>query len=635
MRVAVPPPRPILVFDGDCDFCRLWIARWRERTGDRVGYLPFQDPRVEEQFPELDRARCARSVQFIDAAGDVTEGAAAVFGALALSPAGRGPQWLYRNVPGIAPVTEWAYRLVADHRPFFSVLARILVGRPTERPTHHLTRWLFLRALGLIYLATFLSLGTQIVGLVGAHGIQPIRELLPAAFEHNGFGAWWQFPTLCWISTSDGFLRLLCAGGAVLAILLVLDFAPAITLFLLWGFSLSASVAGDVFLGYQWDALLLETGSLAILLGPGRLLPNWLATRLGKPPVADPPPSWIAIWLLRWLIFRLMLSSAVVKLASNDPSWSGLTALTFHYETQPLPTWIGWYAHQLPAVFHQFSCGVMFAIEFGAAALVFAPRRPRFLGAAAIAFLMLLISATGNYCFFNLLTLVLCIPLLDDTAVRRFFPRRMREPVRAKRPPRWRAWLLSAAAVVVLLVTVVQQFKVCRIRIQWPRPIYQAHLHALIDLMPLRSLNTYGLFAVMTTTRSEIVLEGSNDGQRWEAYEFNDKPGNPSRRPRFVAPHQPRLDWQMWFEALRAGRGQPSPWFLAFCARLLEGSPKVLALLGHNPFPDAPPRYLRAVVYEYHFTDLKTRRLTGDWWRRVPRGLYTPVLSLQPRPTSP
>ena len=370
IRIASPPSKPVLVFDGDCNFCRRWISRWREATGERIEYVPFQHPSVAERFPELPREQCEQAVQLIDADGAVHSSAEAVFRALAFAPQFRWPLWLYQHVPGVAPGAEFLYRFVAKHRTGFSLLTRFLWGQHVEEPTYLFNRWLFLRFLGLIYLVAFISLWTQVDGLIGSHGIAPAAQFMEMvrnwAGEHNRWDAHLIAPTLCWFSASDAFLHFLCAGGTVLSVLLIFGIAPAPVLALLWLFYLSLSVVSDIFLGYQWDALLLETGLLAIFFAPLQLRP-----RLTR----EAPPSRTMLWLLRWLLFRLMFASGVVKLAAHDPTWRGLTALTYHYETQPLPTWIGWYAHQCPVWFQKFSCGVMFAIELGAPFLIFAPRR--------------------------------------------------------------------------------------------------------------------------------------------------------------------------------------------------------------------------------------------------------------------
>ncbi len=318
-----------------------------------------------------------------------------------------------------------------------------------------------------------------------------------------------------------------------------------------------------------------------------------------------------------------MFLSGAVKLASGDPTWANLTALTLHYETQPLPTPLGWYAHQLPAWFHRASCVAMFVIELAAPFLFFVPwRRVRHAAALATIALMGIIALTGNYTFFNLLTAALCLPLLDNAfwsglAPRMAWGRALRSLGEAGAPlhsaPRW---LLRPVAAFVLIVTAIQA---------GPSFIHRWQLSdrantALAAVAPFRTLNNYGLFRVMTTTRAEIVIEGSRDGRTWTAYEFRHKPGDLSRRPTWVAPHQPRLDWQMWFAAL--GRVEQNRWVLSLCEHLLKNTPAVTGLLATNPFAAEPPAHLRAVLYEYHFTTREQRAATGRWWRRTPVDYY-------------
>jgi len=610
--------KPLLVYDGDCHFCRRWITRWQSLTGERVEYAPFQE--VAGLFPEIPLEKFGASVQLIETDGLVFEGAEAVFRSLAYAP---GKSWLlrvYRKVPAAARLSEWVYRFVAGHRPGFSRLTRWLWGRHLERPTYFLPRWLFLRILGAIYLAAFLSLGSQLSGLIGKDGILPSGRFLEAVAASLGPERYRLLPTLCWFNTGDGLPHLLWKGGAFLSCLLMLGVAPVPVLFLLWAFYLSLSTVCRDFLGFQWDILLLETGFLAIFFAPGRFLP-----RLSR----ESPPSPVVLWLLRWLLFRLLFSSGVVKLASGDPTWWNLTALTFHYETQPLPTWIGWYAHQLPLVLQKFSAAVMFVIELGVPFLIFLPRRPRFVAFGLIVFFQTLIALTGNYCFFNLLTLALCLLLLDDASLGRFFPGEVAK--RAERPrPRgvgkiFRRLAVAGVAILVLPLGCMALSRSFRRPIRWPSAMER--LEAWV--VPFRIVSGYGLFARMTNPRDEIIIEGSRDGQTWVPYEFRWKPGDPLRRPGFVEPHQPRLDWQMWFAALGDYRSPRNLWFRNLLIRLLQGSREVLALLDKNPFPDAPPRYVRAQLYEYHFTDPAMRRAGGGWWRRELKRPYCPVLSLR------
>jgi hypothetical protein len=304
-----------------------------------------------------------------------------------------------------------------------------------------------------------------------------------------------------------------------------------------------------------------------------------------------------------------------VKLASGDPSWRDLTAMAVHYETQPIPTPIAWYAHLLPLWLQRFSTAMVLVIELAVPFMIAAGRYPRRVAAVILIGLQLMIAVTGNYAFFNLLTVALCVTLLDDgaPAIRRW------APTASMTAERSRLWLPAIVAIVTVPVSV----SILGGQLGFTRPPAVGWLAGAID--PLRSVNGYGLFAVMTTTRPEIVVEGSQDGSTWKAYEFFDKPGDLSRRPPWVAPFQPRLDWQMWFAAL--GRFDNEVWFQRFCARLLEGSPPVTKLLAVNPFPDTPPRFVRATLYRYRFTDWSTGRSTGMWWMRERVGDYAPVLS--------
>lgn len=487
--------------------------------------------------------------------------------------------------------------------------------------TYVIASWLFLRVMGLIYLAAFLSLAVQIRGLIGRDGILPLEDFL-ASRRRLGLRRLWRIPTLCWLNASDTFLSLLCWGGVALSLLLVIGLAPLPISILLWAFYLSLFTACRIFLGYQWDILLLETGFLAIFLSP----PEWLPS---LPPVAAPPK--IAVWLGWWLLFRLMFSSGFVKWRSRDRSWRNLTALRYHYETQPLPTPLAWYAHQLPLASHKLSTALMFFVELVVPFLIFAPPPIRYFAGCSIAVLMFLIWATGNYAFFNLLSIALCILLFDDRALRPIMNWLCADgimPVAAIHPPAWFAWVAFAAVPLIGLLSFQPILRLFRFELRWPKPI-----DAAFELLePFRLVNSYGLFAVMTTERPEIVVEGSHDGREWRAYEFKWKPGDVKRAPRIVAPHQPRLDWQMWFAAL--GFYQNNPWFRSFLLRLLESSPDVTALLQNNPFPGQPPRFIRAVLYQYRFTNFRERRATGAWWKRERRGSYCPVMELEQRQPS-
>lgn len=469
----------------------------------------------------------------------------------------------------------------------------------TPRPEHARIAALFLRAVGVIHLLAFLSLLPQVLGLVGSHGILPAADMLQALAAATGPERFRRLPTLFWLDAGDVALVGACAAGALLGALLALGFAPFLLLVLLWALYLSLVNVGQVFLGYQWDGLLLETTLLALTLAPI----GW------RPGPREPPRS--ALLLLRFLLFRLMLASGLAKLLSGDPLWRGLLALRVHYETQPLPTWLGFYAHQLPADVQSACCLVILVIEIGVPFLAFAPRRLRKLAFLPLVLLQALIAATGNFAFFNLLTAALCLLLLDDATLKG----RVDEGPLASPTPVRRAAATAAAALAIALSLV--PFLAPLARLPWPG----AALSAYEAVAPFRSLNVYGLFAVMTPDRPEIQVEGSRDGVEWRPYAFRYKPGDPKRAPGFVAPHQPRLDWQMWFAALRGHCGSEA-WFQGFLDRLREGEPSVLALLAADPFAGRPPAFVRARLLDYRFSTLAERRRTGEYWQTADKGLY-------------
>ena len=497
------------------------------------------------------------------------------------------------------------------------LLNRGLWGDHRQQPSpDFLTRWLFLRGLGVIYLIAFISLWVQVTGLIGNHGILPASDLMTQAervFETNNIGLdrYRQLPTLCWLSSTDTSLKIQCALGTALALALIAGLAQPIALIGLWILYLSLVTVGQEFLSFQWDYLLLETGLLAIFFAPWKILPR---------PSREKPPSRAILWALRILLFKLMFLSGVVKLTSGDPLWRNLTALSRHYETQPIPNVIAWYFHLMPMWFHKTSCVMMFAVELLAPFLLFAPRRPRLLGAIAIASLQLFILLTGNFTFFNWLTIVLCIVACDDFTLKAILPSKLSNHYNS--PPTKATGWTNLPSTVIAVFAIVLSMSLILSALGASLPMMAVYRW----LAPFGSFNRYGLFAVMTPDRPEIIVEGSNDRVEWKEYSFRYKPGALNRRPPFVAPHQPRLDWQMWFAAL--GDARSNPWFVNFCVRLLQGSPEVLALMDKNPFPTAPPKYIRARLYDYKFTTHEERRLTGNWWKCELKGEYLPPISL-------
>jgi hypothetical protein len=382
---------------------------------------------------------------------------------------------------------------------------------------------------------------------------------------------------------------------------LIFNLLPRASLFLLYGLYLSLLYGGQAFMTYQWDTFLLEAGFLALLLS--------LATMPG-------------IFLLRWLLFRFMFMSGVVKLLSGDPNWWNLSALSYHFLTQPLPTPFAWYAANLPPGALKFATGVTFFIELVLPFLIFCPRRMRFLAAFGILVLEGLILITGNYNWFNLQTILLCLLLFDDAALKKVLPQylaRLWLRPKSGTPRRPVTVIVGALAAMIMFSSLVQMNE----RFGGNPPAVVQAVDSLIE--PLHIVSSYGLFAVMTTKRNEILVEGSDDGIQWREYEFKYKPGDVMRRPPWNIPHQPRLDWQMWFAALDDPRRLP--WLSNFLERLLENEPTVTALLAKNPFPDKPPVYVRAEFYDYTYAG-SDDKAKGIWWNRRLLGLYFPVVHL-------
>src|SRR5438874_2073276 len=595
LRVSNPPSKPVMIWDGECHFCRRWIERWREITAGEVEYAPYEE--IADRFSEIPRELFQCSVVYIDKTGQVFVAAEAVYRSLRCRPSKKWLWWGYQRIPGFAAISEFGYRLIARHRGFASAITRLLWRKDVRPPTYFWAHRWFLRALGLVYLIAFVSLWIRVDGLVGANGILPISDYLSLARSEIGFRAIWILPTLFWFNSSNTFLHFLCGGGVLLSLLLICRIAPALSLGVLFVFYLSLSIAGQAFLSFQWDILLLETG-------------------------------FLAMFLLKFLLFKLMFMSGVVKLTSGDTvwgwidhsfHWSALTALDYHYWTQPLPTIFAWFADKHPEWFKKFSVAFCLVVEIIVPFFLWAPRRPRLIAAGLMIFLQVVIAITGNYCFFNLLTIALCLLLIDDaTLVRKY------ATVIDRRDSRQLSIFGAIVMIIVALpINAWLIFNAFRPDAQCPRRLAFAYEH----LEAFRIVNGYGLFRVMTKDRREIVIEGSADGIGCLRYEFKCKPGDLKRAPGWCAPHQPRLDWQMWFAAL--GTVQQNPWFIRLAICLLEGKRDVTQLFAHDPFPNQPPRYVRATLYRYRFTAANEHGQTGAWWKRQELGEYLPTVSLQ------
>jgi lipase maturation factor len=508
-------------------------------------------------------------------------------------------------------------------------------------------RWIFLRALGLIYFSAFYSLVFQIRGLIGAEGILPSNEFLVAVANHFGPVRFWFAPTLLWMSTGPHMLSAICWVGMIASLLLVVNVWPRGMLLICFVCFLSFVSAAQDFSGYQSDGMLLEAGFISLFFAPSGFWPG-----LGR----AHPPSRASLFLLQWEWFRIYFESGVVKLASGDPEWRNYTAMDDYYQNGPLPTWIGWYVQHLPHRFHAFATGATLALELGLVFMLFMPRRWRILCFFIVTAWQIPVILTANYTFLNYLVLLLGVLLLDDRSLLRVMPQRWKRLVFLQAPPqaaesqdtsqipapmepdaarhstttaRRRVHSLRALKLALTSVILIWIFYATTVQMIWiifPRLPLPTSPVAALD--PFRIANRYGLFAVMTRGRYEIEFQGSNDGQTWVAYPFRYKPQDPAEAPGIYAPYQPRFEWNLWFASLGSWRDNlivPSTE-----ERLLAGAPDVLALFASNPFPGSPPKEVRAVLWRYWFTNLAEKRATGMWWKRQVMGLYAPVLERLP-----
>lgn len=608
--------KPVLYWDGDCGFCRGWVERWRDRTGARVEYKTIQS--ASPRIVEAAGGEPPKRIVLAEPDGSLLTGAHAALVALAV--AGGGPRFLlsaYRSIPVLRHVSERCYRWVAEHRGLCSSLTRLLWGSSTRPPTYEISGWMFPRMVGLVFLCAFLSLWVQIDGLAGSRGILPVAEQLTAARSQSA-SAFVQMPSLLWFGAGDAALHWWLAAGTSASLLLAAGLLPAAAAFVAWVCYLSFVTTVPVFLNFQWDALLLETGLLVVFYAPWK---RYIAAGASA-------PARLARLLVWWLIFRLMFESGVVKLhgfdASGQNAWLDGSALDYHYFTQPIPAWTSWWAAHLPGWFHRACLVAMFCIQLVLPFAIAGPRRLRMTAFWGFSILMILILLSGNYGFFNLLALVLCVTLVDDEswplAIRRRLGRRQNVPCQAATnwTVRIQRMILPLFAAAVFFLTSVQLLLVLRtVPHTWAAPVLEPFL-------PLRSTNSYGLFSVMTTERPEITIEASADGRSWEPCAFRYKMSAHDDSLPLFPPHMPRLDWMMWFAALEfRSTGRLPAWILPFLARLQEQSPPVLGLM--KPADgDAPrPSLFRLRLDLLTFTELDDKGRGDRLWNVQPLPEYT------------
>ncbi len=549
---------------------------------------------------------------------------------------------------------------------------------PSDGPGHLWPRWLFLRCLGLIFFSAFYSLLFQIHGLIGPDGILPAGQFLRALAERFGALSLWYAPTLLWLRSGSLALALICWTGLVASALLVLNVWPRAAMAVCLVDFLSFVSAAQDFSSYQSDGMLLAAGFLCLFFAPVGLRPG-----LGE----RHPPSRASRFLLQWLWFRIYFESGCVKLLSGETQWRDMTAMDHYYENGPLPDWIGWYAQQLPHGFHATVALATLIVELGLVWVMFLPRRFRILCFFIVTPFQIGIILTANLGFLNYLVLVLGVLLLDDRFLRGLFKRlagrfenrnskfeigKSKLEIRNARLEERRSEIENQKSKIenvpstsdsglfqsllpsgsgpqtpdsglhyrLSLVTHHWSLLLSALFLSWIFYVTTALLllmlfprlplpvAPIVALEPLRIANQYGLFAVMTRARYEVEFQGTRDGKTWIAYPFRYKPQDPMQPPKIHAPYQPRFDWNLWFASL--GHWRAYSWVALTEMRLLQNSPSVLSLFAGNPFPGDPPRQVRAVIWQYWFTDLATKRAQGLWWRREMRGLYAPTLEREP-----
>ena len=686
------PPRPILVWDGECNFCRLCAQRFDSQRGNKVDLIPYQS--LHQKWPQAPTEDYASAVYLFTPAGKSYRSAAAIYRFYAEYPWRGWANWAYKRFRWFAFLSEWGYRFVANNRKTFGRLVRVFWGKSFVLPTYCTSAWLYGRLLGITIMIAFISLWVQSAGLFGPEGIVPYSENLDQARLNNVNGSMaasrlLEKPTWLWFFPGTSGMTALFITGCSTALLLILGLFSPIAVLVSWSCYLSLQVVATPFLNFQWDLLLLETMLLSVFYLPWKLRAKYSYFT---------EPNAIGRWLLWLLLFKLIFESGVVKFtyfgSGDTNTWLDLTALNYHYWTQPIPSWISWYFHWLPQWFHKLALFITYAVELILPFFIFLPRRLKNIAFFGLIFLQMMIIITGNYGFFNLLTIILCLTLLDDQTVPAFIKKLFKPKNSENYGIGLTNRLQSALGAFVLFIFVwtgcyylFLDLRGNRSNITGSGISSSGLTQSLIrSARYSRSMNSYGLFRVMTTKRPEIIIAHSSDGENWIPYEFEYKPVALQMRPRFFFPHMPRLDWQMWFEALYIERlmdakfsllmykrflevmtrgdmklgelrldqfltapelqnlnsmdiGERqqildniqthitrylghSYWFARFLRALRNGNKKVLALLGQERQLSEKPKYMRLTFYYYNFSKPQNNK-KELWWVREPLDNFT------------
>jgi len=561
-----------MVWDGECDFCRLCADRFKVLVNDNIEFIPYQN--IFNKYPKAPELDYKKSVVFFTKKNTYT-GAAAVF--RFYGEIGKKlPMWLYRKSVIFEKISESFYQFIANNRRFFRFIGQFFLGSNYLPDTYKISGWIYGRLLGFVGLIAFLSFWSQSDMLIGSSGIVPfesdLRQIEGFITKTNtDISKWFARPTILWLSQTDFWLNMVLCLGALATLSLMIGLAPHISILVSWICYLSISSVSEPFLNFQWDTLLLETYLLSIFFVPWKLFDD-------RKNIQN--PSRIGKWLLWLLIIKLMVESGLVKFtffgSDGSNTWRDLTALNYHYWTQPIPSWISWYVDKLPEFIDKMALVFTYCCELVIPFMIFFPRRIRRVALSSLIIFQVLIIITGNYGFFNLLTIVICVTLIDDQFVEAFFNKWFNS---AKEDNENNLEKIKLAFGLIILTCFIyttlffidRDLKGNRPNInQGYNDISSIGKNLIQTAQVTRSMNAYGLFRVMTITRPEIYIEALSSDSVWRPIIFNYKPVEPNNRPKFFFPHMPRIDWQIWFEALYFERLLDNPFALSAYQRFLE-----------------------------------------------------------------
>ena len=673
------------------------VERFSSYRQQKVDLVPYQ--KLPNKYPQAPEKDYAASIVLFMPSGNTYHAAAAVYRFFAEYPWKGWAFWAYQRWRWFAAFSEWGYRLVANHRWIFRGLVTLFWGKSFALSSYRTSGWVFGRLLGVTMLFAFLSLWVQSAGLIGPEGIVPFQENLDQVRKSSpsstASSPWLLRPTLLWLISGVSGLTFLFTIGTLATLLLITGFIPHIAVLTGWVCYLSVAVVAQPFLNFQWDLLLLETMFLSFFFLP------WVMKE--KVSTAS-EPHFIGRLLLWLLLFKLMFESGLVKFTyfgvDGSNTWADFTALNYHYWTQPIPSWLSWYFHWLPNWFHKISLIITYVTELILPFFIFFPRRFRNVACLGMVFLQLMIIITGNYGFFNLLTIILCLTLLDDQTIPKQLKRYFYQPQKERQNLVWTMCWKSVFGTMVLIMFIITGSYYLSLDFRGNRPEFSGKTfspapisNTLVHTAQFsRSMNSYGLFRVMTTIRPEIIISYSNDEKTWTPYHFNYKPVELQAQPPFFFPHMPRLDWQMWFEALYIERIMDAPfslflykrflevmttgdmkkgeirveqfftpqelqdlnimdageqqqviqnfqmhinsyldhsyWFAMFLRALRRGNPNVLGLLTDNSNFQEKPKNMRIALYYYNFSS-PIEQKNGFWWTKEPLEQFSLVINLK------